>query len=267
MSDFIQNNMVFIVLLSGHLAGDFLFQTDSVYAFKSISIKGQILHAMINGFTAAIAMLIVFPSLLIAIIAGSTVLILHFIIDHVKILIKKKNPLLFLLDQGLHIGVLFLIAYFTPETACREVFIKGCRYIVAADMLIVIVMMMRHFVHTLYYYAGLKPLTGIIYRYAEYAEKSLVFFFAYMHSFFFILIPIVLIPRMVMAFRDESEVVLMDILFSMIVSALGGIFLRKMVIDMPLNPIIFITLIAALLLIMPAAEYLSKKALHRYTNL
>lgn len=266
MNDFIQHNMVFIVLLSGHLAGDFLFQTDAVYAFKMNSMKGQILHAFINGLTVAAAMLIVFPNSLIAIIMGIAVMILHFVIDYVKIMIKKKNPLFFILDQGLHIGVLFLIAFIAPDIACRDAFTSGCRYVIAADMIIVIVMMMRHFIHTLYYFAGIKPRSNTFYRYMEYAEKALVFFFAYMHSFFFILIPIVLIPRMVLAFRDESEVVLMDILFSMIISALGGIMLRKFVINAPLNPIIFISLTAGLLLLMPSAEYLSRKVLNRYID-
>ncbi len=264
MNDFIHNNILFIILLSGHLTGDFIFQSGSLYGLKINSLKGQILHAAINGITILGILILSYTDVYLIIISSITVFFTHFIIDYIKIQICRKNPLLFIMDQCLHIIVLLLLVLLFRNTVPRLFITSIYRYFIVFNILIIVTMLIKHFTMTIYYYFRIRTMENRFYTYLEYMEKALIMYFAYMHGFFFILIPLVLIPRLIIAFREESEYFLIDILTSMIVSALGGIVLRQIVFSSPVNTGIFIIMIISVLFITFIFDIITSRLISEY---
>ncbi|MCK4524128.1 DUF3307 domain-containing protein, partial [candidate division WOR-3 bacterium] len=67
MSDFLNGNILFSILLLAHLTGDFVLQTDRIYALKIVSLKGQFLHAVMNFTSVFLFVFIAYFNLLPAI--------------------------------------------------------------------------------------------------------------------------------------------------------------------------------------------------------
>ncbi len=243
MSDFLNGNILFSILLSAHLTGDFILQTDRIYALKLVSLKGQLLHASMNFISVFLFVMIAYLNLVPAIISALIVFITHFIIDYIKLKIRERNPFLFLLDQVLHIGIILIIAIFlNSRFTTINLFNNLDKYIFTFNGILIIIFFYQYFFKNVCYFFNIPTEKNKIHETFEFIERFLIFFFAYMHGFFFILIPLILLPRLIIAFKEEKESYLYDILLSMIVSALGGILLRKLTILEPVNPIIFLVL-------------------------
>ncbi len=243
MSDFLNGNILFSILLLAHLTGDFVLQTDRIYALKIVSLKGQFLHAVMNFISVFLFVFIAYFNLLPAIISALIVFITHFIIDYIKLKIKERNPFLFILDQALHIGVILVIAILlNSRFTSIDLFSNISKYIFTLNGILIIILFYQYFFKNVCYFFNIPLTENKIHETFEFIERFLIFFFAYMHGFFFILIPLILLPRLIIAFKEEKEYYLYDILLSMIVSALGGIILRKLTILEPVNPIIFLIL-------------------------
>jgi hypothetical protein len=107
-----------LCLLLGHFLGDFPLQTNHVFAAKIRGWPGVALHA---GLVGGITMLLIWPYGLAVIAGVAVVTVLHGAIDQAKIVITRKKPgfpiSAFLLDQGIHLGLLVLLAYWAgfPE--------------------------------------------------------------------------------------------------------------------------------------------------------
>lgn len=105
--------MIFYYLLLGHLLGDFTFQTDKIANNKTKDLSWIILHSIIVTFNMLI-FAIPFGYKLMGLVMVNG--ILHFLIDYYKAKIPTKSSLqhffYFILDQTLHIGIIFFIAFF-----------------------------------------------------------------------------------------------------------------------------------------------------------
>jgi len=101
---------LFYRLLLAHLIGDFVLQTNKVFAFKSRSVWGVFFHASI---IFLVSILLSWPYLSYPLMWAILFLIWisHFIADQAKVSITKKfdNLGIFLLDQVLHIGITSVI--------------------------------------------------------------------------------------------------------------------------------------------------------------
>jgi len=96
---------LFVVLLSAHLLSDFGFQTDKLIIRKR-KLYGQFIHSIIVFFTTYI-FLGDYKALLLSFIIFLT----HLIIDIIKIKMDKNdNIIIFILDQVLHIIILFFLS-------------------------------------------------------------------------------------------------------------------------------------------------------------
>lgn len=104
---------MFLQLLAAHYVGDFLLQTDGVYALKKQSFWGIFLHAVIVFITTAFFMSNYTLNGQRLYFLGM-VFLTHLIIDSNKIKIAKtwnvNAYLLFSCDQLLHVLVIFLIS-------------------------------------------------------------------------------------------------------------------------------------------------------------
>ena len=105
--------MSFYYMLLGHLIGDFVLQTDQIAHNKVKLRKWNALHAAI----VTVCMLLFSLPFGVHVIGAVFVSgILHYYIDWYKPRISKRHPLqplvYFLLDQGVHISILYVISIF-----------------------------------------------------------------------------------------------------------------------------------------------------------
>lgn len=105
MSDFI------LVFIAAHLIGDYVLQTNKIAKMKSGAVGGVALHSLI-----VLVVQVVFLSLfgIKGLIAGAAGGLIHFLLDCAKIpmnrLFKKFESVYFLIDQALHLGVIWLLS-------------------------------------------------------------------------------------------------------------------------------------------------------------
>lgn len=103
-----------LLLMIGHILGDFYFQTEKIAEIKDKKYTGVLLHSVEYLLAMLIPMIpVVSWDMLLAAIYSS---IIHFVIDTVKYLLLKtkkvsKNGKTFIIDQGLHILSIFILSY------------------------------------------------------------------------------------------------------------------------------------------------------------
>ena len=103
-----------LLLMIGHILGDFYFQTEKIAEKKDNKYTGVLLHSVEYLLAMLIPMIpVVSWDMLLAAIYSS---IIHFVIDTVKYLLLKtkkvsKNGKTFIIDQGLHILSIFILSY------------------------------------------------------------------------------------------------------------------------------------------------------------
>ncbi|NLO08707.1 MAG: DUF3307 domain-containing protein [Clostridiales bacterium] len=106
----------FVLFLLGHIVGDFYFQTESMAYKKKKSLAYVLQHSLLYWLAM---ILFTLPILSYEILLGATVAsVLHCVIDIVKFNISKKDKNddiqernLFIIDQILHMIILFVIAF------------------------------------------------------------------------------------------------------------------------------------------------------------
>lgn len=103
----------FLLLLTGHLLGDFVFQTDALIRQK-VKPRGVALHTAIVG---AITVLVLAPTLWSAVAALLIVLVTHFVMDFIKARWLGPQLWAFTLDQAVHLLVIAALAVLWPEMA------------------------------------------------------------------------------------------------------------------------------------------------------
>ena len=111
----------FIVLLTAHLVGDFIFQNERLVKAKQKSFRYFLLHMV----------LIIIATLFIAgnfekhaIWAYLGVFVSHFVIDSIKRIIKSYGFFIFIFDQTAHLVALFVISTLAPDIAIKSMWLK-----------------------------------------------------------------------------------------------------------------------------------------------
>lgn len=104
--------MIYPLLILAHVLADFPLQTSKISEGKEVSFLALIKHLVVVFLTALVLTACFFSPGLLLVILGMTVL--HGIIDYFKIYLSRKkkgnyNLELFLLDQLLHLLVIFLL--------------------------------------------------------------------------------------------------------------------------------------------------------------
>lgn len=120
---------IFTYFLAAHLLADFLFQPDSLLAWKHKNWKGIFVHSLILFVTSLVFF---WPFMAKFNLLGVGLLflnaILHFFIDQQKIRMEKKGKKfvrLFLLDQFLHLVVLGVLTAFLTNLVQNDLFLFG----------------------------------------------------------------------------------------------------------------------------------------------
>ncbi len=113
---------ILLLLLLGHVIGDFYFQSGELAAKKEKEYRAVAAHSLLYGLAAAASLVPVWSREMMGAAMASAVF--HWLIDSVKYLVCKKRRgaggrwvgrSMFLADQLLHAASLFGVAYF----ACR----------------------------------------------------------------------------------------------------------------------------------------------------
>ncbi len=115
--------MGYVLLVIGHLLGDFYFQSNETARTKLYNVRKLLLHCLIYGIIQGIMVLIGFSIKYVWLILGIIVLS-HGLIDYLKIAILQKfenrsdqakiNLILFITDQILHLGVIIILLFTQP---------------------------------------------------------------------------------------------------------------------------------------------------------
>lgn len=120
---------IFTYFLAAHLLADFLFQPDSLLAWKHKSWKGIFVHALILFVTSLVFF---WPFMAKINLFGVGLLflnaLLHFAMDKQKIRMEKKEKKfvrLFLLDQLFHLVVLGVLTVFLANIVQNDLFLFG----------------------------------------------------------------------------------------------------------------------------------------------
>ncbi len=120
---------IFTYFLAAHLLADFLFQPDSLLAWKHKNWKGIFVHALILFVTSLVFF---WPFMAKFNLLGVGLLflnaILHFFIDQQKIRMEKKEKKfvrLFVFDQFLHLVVLGVLTALLANLIQNDLFLFG----------------------------------------------------------------------------------------------------------------------------------------------
>lgn len=107
----------FLLLLTAHLLGDFVFQSDALIARKK-TLRGLTEHvAIVTGLT----LLLLAPATPLAVAPLVLMAISHFAMDYAKTHWLGDRLWSFSLDQAVHIGVLAALALAWPDLAAQSV--------------------------------------------------------------------------------------------------------------------------------------------------
>jgi hypothetical protein len=112
------NGLLYLVILSAHLAGDFYFQTTALADKKEKNYSSLLLHSLIYMVFVVLVFLVFETPWWFLLIAAAS----HWLIDSGKWLLRNTKLLktrLFILDQLLHLITLLLLTMLTPELEIR----------------------------------------------------------------------------------------------------------------------------------------------------
>ncbi|MBJ7317157.1 MAG: DUF3307 domain-containing protein [Brevundimonas sp.] len=103
----------FLLLLTGHLLGDFVFQSDALIARKK-TLRGLTEHVVI---VTGLTLLLLAPASPLAVAPLALMAVSHFAMDYAKTRWLGDRLWSFSLDQAVHIGVLVALALAWPDLA------------------------------------------------------------------------------------------------------------------------------------------------------
>lgn len=148
--------MTNVLLLIAHLLGDFVFQNSELVERKKVDSLALIKHSAIYAAFMFIA-LIITQELKLAIVMGVIIGILHYAIDGQKNKITKnelgikKDLIVFLIDQAIHIILLIIIAeyildlYPAPNTLIGQIIDKfSYRFVMESSVIVLLYVLCSH---------------------------------------------------------------------------------------------------------------------------
>lgn len=102
-----------LLMLTGHLLGDFIFQPNWLLKIKR-KTSGMAVHGLIHG---ALAALCLTPMTQAALFAVTVIVIAHFLMEVIKVHLLDEKLLWFVADQIVHGAVIVLLAVVWPNMA------------------------------------------------------------------------------------------------------------------------------------------------------
>ena len=234
--------MIFWQLLLAHLIGDFPLQFNEIFRLKVKSKWGVLLHCAI---VVMISALFLVPYVLtMQMWCGIIILICsHFIIDWTRVILSKKanldNLWMFLLDQGLHILIVwlvsqiisyppFIIPLILPESIRdvlenKQIILTMCGFIAAGYFGAILIHYLKKMFINGYTSQSLSTKRyGIV-------ERLLIMVLILMPGLFFLFIPTILFARMSISRVKEEEYSLFDSIVSMAFAVIFGLILKVFV--------------------------------------
>lgn len=237
---------LFYRLLLAHLIGDFLLQTDRIFAWKSKNVWGVFFHASLVFF---VSLLLSWPYLSYPLMWAILFLIWisHLITDQAKVFITKKfgsfdNLGMFLLDQSLHIAVLLVV--FLTNLSKIKLILKGDfphSFIYNEDKVILCLIgyIIATFGATILIYYIKKSLLGeaiailgfgSVRRYLGLVERFFITTFVVLGGFYFFLIPVVFLSEVITSskkiHKERVDKVFYSSMISLCIALLAGLWLR-----------------------------------------
>ncbi|MGE3062238.1 MAG: DUF3307 domain-containing protein [bacterium] len=243
MNSLFPDKNLIIILLLGHLIGDFIFQTNNVFKFKIKGTAGILWHSFLVGVATFTALFTFSESFLLIFSASIILFVFHFLIDIAKYKSRIEEAVTFMLDQLAHI-ISILICSIVLKNAVSASFRNTVhiRYAVYLIAMIVILYFLKYFIKSLYRILDIKDAASKWYSFMESAERFIIFYFSYMHGFYFLLIAFAVIPRSLYAINTNKQHIFYDIIISMLISSGAGIVFRKATILEPFTGIQFLFL-------------------------
>jgi len=233
---------LFWLLVLAHFLGDFPLQTDTIYRLKHSRRWGSLIHI---GICTFVNMLLTFPYLIYP--AYWIVIVLltfsHIVYDNGKIALTRsgyKDSLgLFLLDQFLHLATIALLTYaflkLHPQTTpSMPAFLTNTSAIILVSGFTAAVFATSPLVYYLkvWLLTGRHPTEGnpiefpeFRFRLGSYVERFFLTFFAFQGGLFWILIPLVYIPRTLLWKQWDWT----NVLTSLFVACGMGLLLRAFI--------------------------------------
>lgn len=223
-------------LLVAHLVGDFPLQTDRVFELKQRGGWGVSLHGSIVG---VLFLLLSLPYLFLPWVWGGVFLLwlAHVFFDSAKVRatsrlgLKGEHLSFFLLDQFFHIGLTWLVCRWLvgSRIAGSSIPIYGdtqimqylCGYLVTTYGATILVWSTRRTV------LGGEDiaLPNSSLKWREFLERGMVTTGALLGSWWFVLVPLGLLPRGILVKR-KGRVVLIDLVLSVALALGVGMVLR-----------------------------------------
>lgn len=241
MNNFFPDKNILIILLSGHLIGDFIFQSDRVFRFKCKGLRGILWHSLLVFAATAASAAPFCGNALCVLAAAAMIFVFHFLIDTAKYRSRAEESVSFILDQLVH-----LISVFITAVALKSLFPAGIRnihlmkYVLLSAGIILVMYFLKYFMKSLYKILDIKDEPSRSYNVMESAERLVIFAFSYMHGFFFLLIAFAVIPRSLYAINTNKQHIFYDVIISMLFASASGIMLRKATLSEPFTLIQFV---------------------------
>ncbi|MDZ7331666.1 MAG: DUF3307 domain-containing protein [candidate division KSB1 bacterium] len=236
---------LFWLLLLAHFIADFPLQSDKIFALKSKYKWGLLPHIFISLITNII---IAFPFLEFANFRLAILFLfgIHFILDWMKLVLTRNvlndSVFVFLVDQILHIFFIWLTCYHlfhipSPQIANRFVadYYLNRKVIITLTGLVVsmfgggvIIYYVKKFIHQL-----TQPTAeqSIIFPNANkrrigYIERFFSTLGMIFGGWFFFLIPVAFIPRLILHGRASRQLLMINLIASLSISMAIGLSVR-----------------------------------------
>jgi len=230
-----QFSFLFWRLLAGHFVGDFPLQTDAVFRIKTKYRWGVILHGSIAGifiYIFAIPYLPHYPILWLYLFLN---LIFHILVDKAKLLltpkIKRVGFLFFLLDQIIHIGTCWLLSISVPSSPHYG----ASLYLYGSTMFMVFISVYIAVTYgALYFILSIKTSFNLPIAFPDWNQKIIEFLeraaittFTFLGTFYYLLIPIALLPRAFFSIlRKKYKITALDLILDLLFALIAGFLLK-----------------------------------------
>ncbi len=223
-----------------HVIADLPLQTDKIFIIKRRYSWGVVVHASLAG---ALGLLFAgrylkYPDVLVGLLL---LWITHIFIDKAKLLLnrrlQKERVDLFLIDQALHIGLIWLFVRVVNIQERLPISAAGLSYFYNNDTFvkllsgyIVATYGVMLFMYSVRSTLGLTAeLPRFKQRLIEFFERGAIVTLALLGGLFYLLIPVLLIPRTVLCLRENRKYGKLDIVLSAGFSFFIGVVLNQLV--------------------------------------
>lgn len=198
------NSFFFSHFLLAHFLVDYPLQTDKLFETKVRKFKGVLIHSLILLLFLLILSL-PYTTNPVVIITCLSLAFLHLVQDQLKIYLTRKeegeNFYYFILDQFLHIFVIFLFSFVPlPEVIYKSGGFLKFYFIPFYSYLVIFIIGVTYFYWILLHSIDItflkkKPLVKGFWRYYGYLERLVAFFLSFLCPVCFFLSFAFLIPR------------------------------------------------------------------------